>query len=118
MQSWLTAVSHVRPRVTHLDLGEHNVDINGTKALAQQLCIPAEFAELGAIQVLHRHPHSKACERHEDLSEGACIYILVCSTTWSEHTHQQGVHADHVVWAHMQSGCQLQQLRSAVKGTG
>lgn len=75
----LYLLSNVRMRATHLDLGKNNVNIDGTKALAKQLCIPAEFAELGTIQILHWHPHSKACKRNKDLPEGACKCSSVCS---------------------------------------
>ena len=53
----------------HLDFGEHNVHINGAKALAKQLCISAQFTELCAIQILNWHPHSKAGKRDEDLTK-------------------------------------------------
>ena len=38
---------------TYLDLGKDNVYVNATKVLAKQLCISAQFAELGTIQIFN-----------------------------------------------------------------
>jgi len=65
-------VTHARSGVSQLladlDFGKDYVDINGVELFAEQLGIPAKLAKLGAIQVINRHPDSKAGKGGEDLA--------------------------------------------------
>ncbi len=51
-----------------LDFSKDDVHINGVELFAQQLGIPAKLAKLRTIQVINRHPDSKAGKGGEDLA--------------------------------------------------
>ncbi len=92
----LSFVNHARNGVSQvladLDFGKDYVHINGVEMLAQQLGIPAKLAKLGAIQVINRHPDSKAGKGGEDLAQRPCNAAgtheeKLMHTTWTALRH-------------------------------
>ncbi len=71
-----------------LDFSKDYVHINGVELFSQQLGIPAKLAKLGAIQVINRHPDSKAGKGGENLAQCPCIAegsreAELMHTTWA-----------------------------------
>ena len=57
-----------------LDFGlcEDEVHVDGGEVAAEQLAVPAELAELGAVHLVHVLAHPKGCKAVEDLLQVLC----------------------------------------------